>query len=107
VPFYSFTSGHSPLELMAIVIAGAAGLKLGSALFAPGARSRKSALVATAGAAVRLMWGSAMMFFTAAVVEAFWSPLTAVPFQVKVAVGIGMWVVVLGYLALAGRAHAN
>ncbi len=107
VPFYSFTAGHSALELMAIVIAGAAGLKLGSALFAPGARSRKSALVGTAGTAVRLMWGSAVMFFMAAVVEGFWSPLTLVPFPIKVAVGIGMWVVVLGYLALAGRAHAN
>jgi uncharacterized membrane protein SpoIIM required for sporulation len=81
VPFYSFTAGHSALELMAIVVAGAAGLKLGSALYAPGSRSRKSALIATAGQAVRLMWGAAGMFFVAAVVEGFWSPLTTVPFR--------------------------
>src|SRR5262249_43073059 len=106
-PFYSFTSGHSALELMAIVISGAAGLKLGSALYAPGARSRKSALIAAAGNAVRLMWGAAGMFFLAAIVEGFWSPLTTVPFPAKVAVGIVLWVIVIGYLALAGRGHAD
>ena len=107
VPFYSFTSGHSALELMAIVISGAAGLKIGSALYAPGARSRKSALIATARTAVRLMWGAAGMFFLAAMVEGFWSPLTSVPFSVKVAVGLVMWVLVIGYLVLAGRGHAD
>ena len=105
--FYSFTSGHSALELTAIVISGAAGLKLGSALYAPGARSRKSALIAAAGTAVRLMWGAAGMFFLAALVEGFWSPLTAVPFPVKVAVGLALWVVVIGYLAFAGRSDAD
>jgi uncharacterized membrane protein SpoIIM required for sporulation len=107
VPFYSFTSGHSALELMAIVISGAAGLKLGSALVAPGARSRKSALVAAAGTAVRLMWGAAVMFILAALVEGFWSPLTAVPFPVKIAVGLVLWAVVLGYFSLAGRGRAD
>jgi uncharacterized membrane protein SpoIIM required for sporulation len=106
VPFYSFTSGHSALELTAIVIAGAAGLKLGSALFAPGPRSRKSALISTAAAAVRLMWGGALMFFAAAFVEAFWSPLT-LPFEVKVAVGVVMWAAVLAYFTFAGRHHAG
>jgi len=105
--FYSFTSGHSALELTAIVISGAAGLKVGSALYAPGARSRKSALIVTARTAVRLMWGAAGMFFLAALVEGFWSPLTAVPFPVKVAVGLALWVIVIGYLALAGRGHAD
>ena len=106
VPFFSFTSGHSALELTAIAIAGAGGLKLGSALFAPGALSRKSALVAAARPAVRLMWGAALMFFLAAFVEAFWSPLTIVPFGTKVAVGIAQWVVLLVYFAAAGRGHA-
>ena len=107
LPFYSFTSGHSALELMAIVISGAAGLKLGSALYAPGARSRKSALIATAGTAVRLMWGAAGMFFLAAFVEGFWSPLTTVPFPAKAAVGLVLWLIVIGYLGLAGRSHAD
>ena len=107
VPFYSFTSGHSPLELMAIVISGAAGLKLGSALYAPGARSRKSALIATAGTSVRLMWGAAGMFFLAAIVEGFWSPLTTVPLSAKLALALVLWAVVIGYLVVGGRGHAD
>jgi uncharacterized membrane protein SpoIIM required for sporulation len=107
VPFYSFTSAHSALELMAIVISGAGGLKIGSALYAPGARSRRSALIATARTAVRLMWGAAGMFFLAAIVEGFWSPLTTVPLPVKAAVGLILWIAVIGYLVLAGRGDAD
>ena len=85
-PFWSFVSGHSAMELVAIAISGAAGLRLGAAVVAPGARSRKAALVDAARPAVRLMYGAAAMFFIAAFIEAFWSPLTAFPPQTKYAV---------------------
>ncbi|MDH3319209.1 MAG: stage II sporulation protein M [Betaproteobacteria bacterium] len=104
--FWSFVSGHSALELTAIVISGAAGLRLGLAVIAPGNRSRKAALVAAARPAVRLMYGAALMFALAAFVEAFWSPLTAVPYAVKIGAGMAAWGVLLGYLALSGRAGA-
>ena len=104
--FWSFVAGHSALELSAIVLSGAAGLRLGTALIAPGNMSRKSALVAAARPAVRVMYGAAAMFLAAAFVEAFWSPLTEVPFGVKIGVGIGAWVVLLAYFALAGRTRA-
>jgi len=104
-PFWSFVSGHSAFELVAIAISGAAGLRLGAALVAPGGRSRKAALVAAAQPAVRLMYGAAVMFLIAAFVEAFWSPLTAFPPATKYAVGAIAWAVVLGWLALGGRAR--
>ncbi|MGH8704343.1 MAG: stage II sporulation protein M [Burkholderiales bacterium] len=104
--FWSFVAGHSSLELLAIVLAGAAGLRLGLAVIAPGNRSRKAALVAAAKPAVRMMYGAAMMFGAAAFVEAFWSPLTEVPFSVKIAAGVGGWVLLLGYFLLAGRGRA-
>jgi uncharacterized membrane protein SpoIIM required for sporulation len=103
--FWSFVSGHSALELVAIAISGAAGLRLGAALVAPGDRSRKAALVDAAQPAVRLMYGAAAMFFLAAFVEAFWSPLTAFPPQTKYAVGAIVWAAVLGWLVLGGRAR--
>jgi uncharacterized membrane protein SpoIIM required for sporulation len=105
--FWSFVAGHSSLELVAIVLSGAAGFKLGLALISPGNQSRKSALVAAARPAVRIMYGAAVMFVAAAFVEAFWSPITEVPFNLKIAAGIAGWVILLGYFAFAGRRGAG
>jgi uncharacterized membrane protein SpoIIM required for sporulation len=104
--FWSFVSGHAALELTAIVISGAAGFRLGMAVIAPGNRSRKAALVAAARPAVRLMYGAALMFTAAAFVEAFWSPLTGVPYAVKIWAGLAGWALLLAYLALSGRTGA-
>jgi uncharacterized membrane protein SpoIIM required for sporulation len=105
-PFWSFVAGHSSLELLAIVLSGAAGFRLGLAVIAPGNQSRKAALVAAARPAVRIMYGAAVMFFAAAFVEAFWSPLTEVSFQAKIAAGIAGWLALLAYFLFAGRARA-
>jgi uncharacterized membrane protein SpoIIM required for sporulation len=105
--FWSFVAGHSSLELIAIVIAGAAGLRLGMAVIAPGNTSRRAALVAAAKPAVRLMYGSAALFLAAAFVEAFWSPLTEVGFQIKIIAGISGWAILLLYFLFAGRGYAT
>lgn len=104
--FWSFVAGHSSTELTAIVLSGAAGFRLALAIIAPGNASRKAALVAAARPAVRIMYGAALLFLIAAFVEAFWSPLTAVAFAVKIGAGIAGWVLVIGYLVLAGRQRA-
>ena len=104
--FWSFVSGHSSWELIAIALSGAAGLRLGLAVIAPGPVSRKAALVAAARPAIQIMYGAALLFFVAAFVEAFWSPLTGVPFRVKIGVGIAGWTLLLAYFALAGRSRA-
>jgi uncharacterized membrane protein SpoIIM required for sporulation len=105
-PFWSFVSGHSAFELTAIVISGAAGLRLGLALIAPGLQSRKAALMAAARPAVRLMIGAALMFLAAAFIEAFWSPLTFFPPLTKYVVGAVLWGFVIGYFLFQGRARA-
>jgi uncharacterized membrane protein SpoIIM required for sporulation len=104
--FWSFVAGHSSLELLAIVLSGAAGLRLGLAVIAPGNLTRRAALVAAARPAVRMMYGAALMFFAAAFVEAFWSPLTEIPFRFKITAGVAGWLLLLGYFLLAGRARA-
>jgi uncharacterized membrane protein SpoIIM required for sporulation len=104
--FWSFVAGHSSFELLAIVLSGAAGLRLAAALVAPGNSSRKAALIVAAKAAVRMMYGAAIMFFIAAFIEAFWSPLTEIPFGAKIAAGIAGWVLLLSYFAFAGRGRA-
>ena len=104
--FYSFVSGHSALELTGLVLAGAAGLKLGAALVAPGMLTRKQALVAAGRAAAGIMYGAAVMLFAAAFVEAFWSPRTSFAPELKYAVGVAAWVLLVAYFALAGRPRA-
>jgi hypothetical protein len=47
------------------------------------------------------------MFFAAAFVEAFWSPITEVPFSLKIGVGVAGWVAFLAYFAFAGRGRAT
>lgn len=103
---WPFVAGHSAMELVAIVIAGAAGLKLGGALLAPGRRSRRHALVEAGRAAARLVAGAALMFGIAAAIEAFWSPLRLPEPLPKYLVGALMWLLVLSYLALSGRGRA-
>lgn len=106
VSFYSFVSGHSALELTGLVLAGAAGLKLGAALVAPGRLTRKQALIAAGRRAAGIMYGAAAMLFAAAFVEAFWSPRGGVAPEVKYAVGAIAWLLVLSYFVFAGRRRA-
>jgi uncharacterized membrane protein SpoIIM required for sporulation len=101
-PLLAFVIGHGAFELTAIVIAGAAGLILGHAILRPGLRSRLDALRARGLVSIQLAIGAGLMLGVAALLEAFWSP-SPVPGDVKYAVGILLWLMVIAYLALAGR----
>ena len=100
--FWSFVSGHSALELTAIVISGAAGLRLAAALLAPGRRRRLDALRYNAREAVQLVTGALLLLVAAAAVEGFWSA-TPAPAWIKYLVGGGGWGLLILYLTLAGR----
>jgi uncharacterized membrane protein SpoIIM required for sporulation len=102
-PFWRFVAGHSAPELVAIVIAGAAGLRLGLALLAPGRLRRADALAQAGRVGAQLCLGILAMLVFAAFVEAFWSSTGSIPAPVKFAVGGALWALVLGWLALAGR----
>ena len=104
--FWGFVSGHSAMELNAIVLSGACGLMLGHAIIAPGRRSRRRALMEEAQKAMGLIYGTAGMFFFAAMIEAFWSPSPLVPVQSKYVVGILLWCLLLLYFVFAGRQRA-
>ncbi len=99
--FWTFVSGHSPFELTAVALCGAAGLLLGRGLLAPGRRTRAAALRAEAREAVVLAGGAGLMLVLAAVLEAYWSAGAAAP-GVKIAVGVLGWVAVGLYLAFSG-----
>ena len=101
--FFSFVATHSAFELTAIVLSGAAGLRIGHALLAPGRlrdgprwcgrpRTRPSCCTA-----------SSRMLVVAAVVEAFWSSARWLPPAVKYAVAAICWTAVILYLTRQGR----
>ena len=100
--FWSFVPGHSAPELLGLVICGAAGLMLGRALINPGQRTRRLALVEEAKAALPLVVGASLMIAFAAVIEAYWSPRD-LHLGIKIAVGLAVWLVFLGYFVFAGR----
>jgi len=101
--FFPFVIGHGSFELTAIAIAGAAGLKLGWSLIAPGEYSRVTALRLAAKEAIVIIYGSTTMLLIAAFIEAFWSSSSNIPNTVKYLVGSGLWIAVIYYLAMAGR----
>jgi uncharacterized membrane protein SpoIIM required for sporulation len=104
--FWPFVATHSALELPALVLSGAAGLRLGWALLAPGRRSRLQALVAAAREGMPLVYGAALMDALAACIEAFWSASALVAPALKLAVAALLWTAMAGYFLLAGRRHA-
>lgn len=101
--FYSFVVTHGAFELTAIVLAGAAGLRLGHALLAPGRRTRRAALELAAREAAVLIYGVIAMLLIAAAVEAFWSSARWIVPAVKYGVGGACWALVIAYLAGQGR----
>ena len=101
--FWSFVIGHGAFELTAIALAGAAGLKLGWALIAPGRLTRGEALRHAARQSVLLICGVMLFLLIAAFIEAYWSSRTGVTPQTKYLVGAGLWLCVAIYLLFAGR----
>ena len=99
--FWGFVLGHGSFELTAIVLSGAAGLKLAAALIQPGRKSRLRALVDNGKIAVQIMYGAAVMFIIAAFIEAFWSS-TVMPVMIKYGVALILWSVVIAYFFLLG-----
>jgi uncharacterized membrane protein SpoIIM required for sporulation len=101
--FYSFAVTHAAFELTAIVLSGAAGLRIGHALLAPGRLTRRQALVhATQDSAV-ILYGVVAMLLVAAGIEAFWSSAHWLSHPIKYSVAALCWIAVLAYLTLQGR----
>jgi uncharacterized membrane protein SpoIIM required for sporulation len=73
-PFFELVTAHGVLELSCIVVAGAAGLRMGWALVDPGNRTRGEALRTEARAAVEIVLGTAPWLVLAGLVEGFITP---------------------------------
>lgn len=101
--FWSFVVTHAAFELTAIVLSGAAGMRIGHALISPGRHTRKHSLVLAARESMVIIYGVAVMLLIAAAIEAFWSSARWLPLPLKYGVAAGCWIAVLSYLTLQGR----
>jgi uncharacterized membrane protein SpoIIM required for sporulation len=104
--FYSFIATHAAFELTAIVLSGAAGLRIGHAWIAPGRLTRSQALVRATEDAATVLYGVTVLLVVAAAVEAFWSSSSWLPHAVKYGAAALCWTAVLGYFVVQGR-HAS
>jgi uncharacterized membrane protein SpoIIM required for sporulation len=101
--FYSFVCTHAAFELTAIVLAGAAGLRIGHSLIAPGPRPRTQALVQAARETSVILYGVTGLLIIAAAIEAFWSSAPWLSPSIKYGAAAICWTAVIGYLTLQGR----
>jgi uncharacterized membrane protein SpoIIM required for sporulation len=102
---WSFVVGHGSLEIPAILIAGAAGLRLGTGLLFPGHLSRRESLRLAGTESVKLELGTIPLLLFAAVIEGFISP-TDLPVELKFALGATLFAALLLWV-LSGRTRSD
>ncbi|MDO8363758.1 MAG: stage II sporulation protein M [Actinomycetota bacterium] len=90
--FWGLILPHGMIELSAVVVAGAAGLRMGWAMIDPGDRPRFHAITDEARRLGSVLVGLVVAFLLAAIVEGF---VTGRPWPTSVRVGIGVFVFVL------------
>lgn len=100
--FWSFITPHGVLEIFAILVSAAAGLRLGLSLAMPGRLERSASLRVGARDAVLLVLGTIPMFIIAGLVEGFVTP-SYIPGIVKIVFGMALGFLTITYLATAGR----
>jgi uncharacterized membrane protein SpoIIM required for sporulation len=102
--FFLYIAPHGLLELTAIFVAAAAGLRIFWAWIAPGARTRGQALAADARALFTVATGLVFVLLLSGVIEGFVTPAPW-PWPVKIGIGAAALLAFLAYmLVLGGRA---
>jgi uncharacterized membrane protein SpoIIM required for sporulation len=101
--FFGLILPHGLLELTAVVIAGAAGLRLGWAVIVPGDRSRAQALGREARRAGVIALGLMVAFVAAGIIEGFITG-RGVPTGLRVGIGVLAELVFVGWIVVQGRA---
>lgn len=103
--FFTLLLPHGMLELTAVFVAGAAGLRLGWSLIDPGPRRRAEALAAEGRSAVAVALGLTAVLAVSGAIEAFVTP-SSLPPAARVGIGAAAWVAFVAYIAVLGRRAA-
>lgn len=99
--FWGLILPHGLLELSAICVAGAAGLRLGWSLVAPGDRTRAQAFRDEGLRAVVIVGGLAVCFVIAGFIEGFVTP-SGLPTALRIGVGAAALALFVVYVVLLG-----
>jgi uncharacterized membrane protein SpoIIM required for sporulation len=94
---WSFVAAHGSLELPSIVIAGAAGLRLGQGVLFPGLYRRRDSIARAGVEASRLVVGIIPLLVIAGTLEGFFSPSRA-PVGLKFSVGGALFTLLMLWL---------
>jgi len=98
---FEFVVAHGVVELSIIILAGAAGIRLGEALIRPGARTRKEAFRHAVSQAGVLIAVGAPFLVGAGIIEGYISPDSQYGLTTRIVVGLTYWILLL--LVLSGR----
>ncbi len=104
--FYTFVTAHAPFELTAIVLAGAAGLRLGYGLIDTQGETRVASLRREARKALPIVGVSVVLFVFAAFIEGYVSA-SSLPYSQKAFVAIASASLLIAYITLGGRGYAE
>jgi uncharacterized membrane protein SpoIIM required for sporulation len=99
---WSFIAAHGALELPAIMLAGAAGLRVGAGILFPGMLRRRDSIALGGSEGVQLIVGTIPMLIVAGTFEAFLSP-THIPVAIKFSVGAVLFTALCFWLTEGGR----
>jgi uncharacterized membrane protein SpoIIM required for sporulation len=103
--FWGLILPHGLLEVTAVLIAGATGLRLGWTIIDPGDRPRGEALIEEARRAITVVIGLALAFVVAGAIEGFITG-SDLPTWARVGVGVAAEIFFASYAVLRGRTAA-
>lgn len=101
--FWGLVTPHGLLELTSVVLAGAAGLRLGWAIVRPGDMPRSVALARSGPQVVQLAIGTILTLAVSGSIEGFVTG-SALPTTVRVGIGVGVELAFLSWVLVCGRA---
>ena len=104
--FCAWLAIHGTTEMFAIVISGAAGMRIGTAIAFPGQRTRMAALVAAGRVAAIAVAGVVLMLGVAAILEGIGRQVVTSD-GLRAGIGLAMLAAWLVYFYGLGRRHAQ
>jgi uncharacterized membrane protein SpoIIM required for sporulation len=100
--FLGLLTPHGLLELTAVFLAAAAGMRLGWSVVSPGDRPRGQVLAEQGRAVVAIAVGLVVVLLVSGLIEALVTP-SPLPTFARIAIGVAAEVVFLGYIVHFGR----